>query len=316
MVVGLVKTLLALAGLLAALVLAGCGASGVSGASPSGAQLSVTTTTNWITDTARQIGGNRVEVQGLMGPGVDPHLYQARASDVDRLRDADVVLWNGLELEAKMEEIFAQVGQTKPVVAVGEAVPEPERLAAVAGNATESDPHVWFDPGRWAHAARAVAEAFKEADPEGAAGYDRRLSQFLRDLDEADSYARSRLGEVPERSRVLVTSHDAFGYFADAYGFEVASIQGISTEAEATTADVERVASVIADRELGAVFVESSVPRQTIDAVLAAAARRGQDAVVGGELFGDAAGSEGSEEGTYVGALRHNVDLIAEGLAR
>jgi manganese/zinc/iron transport system substrate-binding protein len=290
---------------------AGCAEAGGAGRADDG-RLRVTTTTNWITDTARRIGGDRVVVTGLMGAGVDPHLYRARASDVGRLRDADVVLWNGLELEAKLEEIFERLGEDRPVVAVAEAVPEAERLRS-ADRAW--DPHVWFDPRRWAHAARATAAALREADPQGAATYERNLRAFLAELRELDAETRDRLAAVPERSRVLVTSHDAFGYFADAYGFEVAAIQGLSTESEATTADVDRVARTIAERRLGAVFVESSVPRQTIDAVLAAAERRGQRARVGGELFGDNAGDAGTPGGTYAGALRHNVRLVAEGLA-
>lgn len=301
--------------LLVALLAAGCGVES-GAASPeeiADRKVRVTTTTNWHTDLARQIGGDRAEVTGLMGPGVDPHLYQATAGDVKTLGEGDLAIWNGLLLEGKMDPVFEAVGEQIPVVAVGEAVPEGDRIEATA-DGEEFDPHIWFDTDNWKHAARAVATAYKEVDPEHAAGYDRRLARFVAEVDAADRYVREALDEIPERSRVLVTSHDAFTYFAESYGFEVAAIQGKSTAGEATTDDVERVAAKIAEADLNAVFVESSVPSQTIEAVLAGARDRGQSAEVGGELFGDSLGQPGSEVGSYAGALRHNADLIAEGL--
>lgn len=303
-------------GLASAVVLAGtvagCAAAAPGDGSADGS-LRVVTTTNFITDTAEQIGGDRVRVTGLMGAGVDPHLYRAQAGDVRTLQEADVVFWNGLELESKMAEVFTELGETRPVVAVSEAIP-PERRLPAGTTGTEYDPHTWFDPTRWEFAARAIADAYRRADPHGSAYYDQRLKTFLGALRDLDAYARQRLAAVPERSRVLVTSHDAFGYFADAYGFDLAPIQGISTQAEATTADIQRVAGVIATRQVRTVFVESSVPRQTIEAVLAAARRQGREAGIGGQLYGDNAGERGSPQGSYVGALRHNVDLIADGL--
>ncbi len=297
------------------LLAAGCGEEGEATAGDGAAKLEVVTTTNWHSDLAKQIGGDRVEVEGLMGPGVDPHLYQASAGDVDKLSGADVAIWNGLELEGKMEEVFAEVGEVVPVVTVGEAVPIEDRIE-IADVVDEYDPHVWFDPENWADGAAAVAEGLSDADPEGAATYERNLAAFEDELERTDAYVRARVEKVPERSRVLVTSHDAFSYFADTYGFEVAPIQGKSTATEATTADVERVAETVAEADLGAVFIESSVPQQTIDAVLAAAEKRGQPTEVGGELFGDALGAPGSEDGDWAGAVRHNVDAIAAGLGR
>lgn len=305
-----------LAALLITVLVAGCGGSGdgeASAAEIAQRKVEVATTTNWHTDLARQIGGERAEVTGLMGPGVDPHLYEASAGDVQTLGESDLAIWNGLQLEGKMEDVFAEIGETTRVVAVGEAVPEQDRIAAQQG-AEEFDPHIWFNVENWEDAARAVADAYKQVDPRHAAGYDRRLEDFVAELEEVDAYVRGRVQEIPERSRVLVTSHDAFTYFADAYGLRVASIQGKSTAGEATTADIERVAETVAQAQLAAVFIESTVPRQTIDAVLAAAENRGQSTRVGGELFGDSLGRPGTPEGTYVGALRRNADLIAEGL--
>ena len=277
-------------------------------------KMRVTTTTNWHTDLARRIGGDRVKVTGLMGPGVDPHLYEATAGDVRRLGESDIVIWNGLQLEGKMEEVFAEVGEHIPVVAAAEAVPlwDRIRIEGVAGK--EFDPHIWFDTRLWRHAARAVADGYKRRDPRHAAGYNDRLRAYEAELRRVDADVRRRLERVSPRSRVLVTSHDAFSYFARAYRFEVASIQGKSTAGEATTADIERAARIVADRDLEAVFVESSVPRQTIEAVLAAARKRGQPANVGGQLFGDALGAPGTPAGAYAGAVRHNADAVAEGL--
>jgi manganese/zinc/iron transport system substrate-binding protein len=277
-------------------------------------KMRVTTTTNWHTDLARRIGGDRVKVTGLMGPGVDPHLYEATAGDVRRLGESDIVIWNGLQLEGKMEEVFAEIGEHIPVVAAAEAVPLSERIRIEGVAGKEFDPHIWFDTRLWRHAARAVADGYKRRDPRHAAGYNDRLRAYEAELRRVDADVRRRLERVSPRSRVLVTSHDAFSYFARAYRFEVASIQGKSTAGEATTADIERAARIVADRDLEAVFVESSVPRQTIEAVLAAARKRGQPANVGGQLFGDALGAPGTPAGAYAGAVRHNADAVAEGL--
>ncbi|MCP9488629.1 MAG: zinc ABC transporter substrate-binding protein [Solirubrobacteraceae bacterium MAG38_C4-C5] len=302
---------------LAAVAATGCGAlpdEATQGVQAADGRLQAVTTTNWITDTAEQIGGDRVAVTGLMGAGVDPHLYNASAGDVDTLRETDVAFWNGLDLEAQMEDVFETIGEEKPVVAVGEAIPE-QALLSSADQSDEPDPHVWFSPDRWKAVATAMARTYTEADPEGASTYEANLEAFLAQLDAVDAYAQERFAQIPEKSRVLVTSHDAFTYFGDEYGFDVVAIQGISTQDEATPGDIERVAATIAERDLDAVFVESSVPRRTIEAVIAAAAQQGQPVEVGGELFGDNAGDRGTPGGTYIGALRQNIDLIADGLS-
>jgi len=273
----------------------------------------VTTTTNFITDLAREIGGRHVRVTGLMGPGVDPHMYKASAGDVKTLAEADLVLYGGLELEGKMADVFERLGEHRPTVAVTRDMPRAELLAEPR-YPDRPDPHVWFDPVLWERAAGSVAAALGRLDPAHAAAYEANARAYVRELRALDAYAERRLGEIPERARVVVTSHDAFRYLGRRYGLDVVAIQGVSTATEATTADVERVAKVIADRGVRSVFVESSVPPQTIDAVLASAARQGQRSVVGRELFSDAAGAEGTPEGTYLGMVRHNVDAIADGL--
>jgi manganese/zinc/iron transport system substrate-binding protein len=276
-------------------------------------QVRVATTTNFITDLARRIGGDRVRVTGLMGPGVDPHLYKASAGDVKTLAEADLVLYGGLELEGKMGDVFARLAEHRPTLAVTQDFPR-DQLLAEPGFPGRYDPHVWFDVSLWERAAHTVAAELERLDPAHAGEYRRNARDYVRELRELDAYAKRRLAEIPPRSRVLVTSHDAFRYLGRRYGLEVVAIQGVSTATEATTADVERVARVIAERHVRSVFVESSVPPQTIEAVLASAERQGQQAAIGRELFSDAAGDEGTPEGTYIGMVRHNIDAIAEGL--
>lgn len=297
-------------------LLAACGSQGSGGdaGTVAGRKVKAVTTTNFITDTVRQIGGQHVEVTGLMGPGVDPHLYKASARDVETLRRADVVFYGGLELEGRMSDLFVELAATRRTVGLGTAIPQ-DRLLEPAQFRGRYDPHVWFDPTLWEFAARAASNALKDVNPENAADYDQGLKRFLDETARADAECGVRFEGIPQRSRVLVTSHDAFNYFGRHYGFEVVAIQGVSTATEATTADIKRVAGVIVDRKLKTIFIESSVPRQTIDAVIAEAARQGQPVHVGGELYSDSAGPPGTPEGTYAGMIRHNCRLIGEGLA-
>jgi manganese/zinc/iron transport system substrate-binding protein len=305
------RSLLVAAGLL---TLAGCVAAPPSATEPiGGRRVRVTTTTNFLTDTVGRIGGDRVEVTGLMGPGVDPHLYRASAGDVQALRGADVILYCGLHLEGRMGELFADLAERQPTRAVTDGIPR-EQLLAPPDTSTEHDPHIWFDVSLWSTVSESIAAALVERDPEHADGYRARLDTYLAELAALDAEIDQRLAAIPPRRRVLVTSHDAFSYFGRRYRLDVAGIQGISTAAEATTADVERVARLVAERQVPAVFIESSVPRQTIDALLAAAAQHGARIHVGGELYTDAAGNPGTPEGTYIGMLRANADRIADGL--
>ncbi|GAA3219921.1 zinc ABC transporter substrate-binding protein [Pseudonocardia petroleophila] len=300
---------------LALVVLTGCTSTAASGDEPIGDRpVRVTTTTNFITDTVERIGGADVEVTGLMGPGVDPHLYRASAGDVQTLRQADVIFYGGLQLEGRMAELLDELAARQPTQAVTDDIPRTDLLAPAPGANEEYDPHVWFDVGLWEQVSRTIAATLSERDPARADAYATRLDTYLAELTELDAYVAARMAEIAPERRLLVTSHDAFEYFGRRYGLEVAGIQGISTAAEATTADVERVAELIAARGVPAVFVESSVPRQTIDALIAAAGRRGAAVTVGGELYTDAAGEPGTPQGTYVGMLRANADLIADGL--
>lgn len=270
----------------------------------------VVTTVNMITDLAGQIGGDRVEVTGLMGPGVDPHLYKASAGDVRRLANADLVLYGGLHLEGKMADILEALNARVPTVAVSEAIPG-EKLLSLDG---AHDPHVWFDPTLWSSAARAAAAGLTRVDPAGEAVYEANLNRYLGELGELDRWTAAQFRSVPERQRVLVTAHDAFGYLSRRYDVEVQGLQGISTVAEASGQNVRRIAGFLAERHVKAVFVESTISPRGVQAIREAARARGHDVRVGGELYADAAGQPGTPEGTYVGMVRHNVKTIVEAL--
>lgn len=301
-------------------LLGGCAIGEKEGTASGGddAVLRVATTTNFITDTVEEVGGERVAVTGLMGPGVDPHLYKASAGDVDTLSDADVIFYGGLFLEGKMAEVLDELSDRIPSVAVSEAVPEERLVDPPPGSAPEEefDPHVWFDPSSWSHAVEVVRDQLTRLDPAGEATYRGNADALLAKMRELGREGRAAFEGIPEQRRLLVTSHDAFEYFGRAFGLDVFAIQGISTAAEATTADVDRIAAVVAERDVPVVFVESSVPKQTIEAVVAAARERGHEVEIGGELFSDAAGERGTPEGTYLGMVRHNVETVSEGLGR
>jgi manganese/zinc/iron transport system substrate-binding protein len=307
------KRAIAVAGL-AALVLvlaAGCGGGGEARASEG--ELQVTTTTTMVTDLVREVGGSKVEVTGLMGPGVDPHLYRASQRDVLALSEADAVFYNGLFLEGQMVEIMEKVDRQKPAVAVTEDIPREELLASEDYD-DQYDPHVWFDVGMWRTSVGPVVETLSELDPENAGYYERRGAAYERELAELDREVEREISSIPEDRRVLVTAHDAFRYFGREYGMEVRGLQGISTEAEAGTGDVSGLADYLAEEEIPAIFVESSVSPRSIRATQAATEARGWEVEVGGELYADAMDEPGTRAGSYTGMIRENVDTITEAL--
>jgi manganese/zinc/iron transport system substrate-binding protein len=274
----------------------------------------VTATTGMIADLVRNIGGERVAVAGLMGPGVDPHLYKPSASDVEKLEGADIIFYNGLELEGRMTDVFVKIARGgKPTIAVTEDI-DPELLREPIEFEGKYDPHIWFDVTLWQRAARTVARELAALDPGSKAVYERNAEAYIRQLEELHRYVQRQIATIPATSRVLVTAHDAFGYFGRQYGVEVRGLQGTSTATEAGARDVRALAQFLCARRIKAIFVESSVPHSTIRAVQEAARARGCSVTIGGELFSDAMGSEGTPEGTYLGMVRHNVDTIARAL--
>ncbi|MEO9827062.1 MAG: zinc ABC transporter substrate-binding protein [Paracoccaceae bacterium] len=278
-----------------------------------GKKLSVVATTGMIADTARRIGGDLADVRALMGPGVDPHAYRQTRTDIVAMARADLVLWNGLFLEAQMEDVLGDLTTRTTVRAVAEALPE-EKLVAHDDYANRFDPHVWMDPTLWRDVAIEVRDAMIEEAPENKAAYQANANAFLAEIDALASYATEALASVPEKARVLITAHDAFNYFGRAYDFEVIGIQGISTESEAGLNRVTSLVDMLVTQEISSVFVESSVSDRSIRALIEGAAARGHKVRVGGELYSDAMGAPGTYEGTYIGMIDHNVTVISAGL--
>jgi manganese/zinc/iron transport system substrate-binding protein len=297
-----------------ALVLAACGPVGArEQPDVRGRRVVAVATTGMVADVVAHVGAGRVDVVTLMGPGVDPHLYKASEGDVSRLGDADVVFYNGLHLEARMGEVFERMGRYVNTVPVAEAVPE-HLLHAPPDYEGQYDPHVWFDVSLWAYTVDAVADALVDLDPTHAAIYRGNAARYRDALSELDGYVQARVATLPREKRVLVTAHDAFGYFGSAYDFEVKGLQGISTVAEAGARDLQEVATLIAERRIPAVFIESSVPVRFVEALREAVRARGYEVALGGELYSDALGDPGTPEGTYAGMVRHNVDTIVNAL--
>ncbi len=275
--------------------------------------LTVVATTGMIADAARVVGGDFVEVQALMGPGVDPHAYRQTRSDIVATARADVVLWHGLYLEAQMEEFLLELAETNTVVPVAETL-NPETLIGSEDYADQYDPHVWMNPRLWWGVVEQVSLALEAALPEQAAVFATNATAYGGQIEALANYSEQVLSTVPEQARVLVTAHDAFNYFGEAYGFEVVGIQGISTESEAGLQRIGELVDLLVDRDIGAVFVESSVSDRNIRALIEGAAAQGHEVVIGGELFSDAMGPDGTYEGTWIGMIDHNVTTIARAL--
>jgi manganese/zinc/iron transport system substrate-binding protein len=298
-----------------ALLLAGCSGGDSRAGDDAGADtpLRVVTTTGIIADVAQRIAGPHARVEALMGPGIDPHLYKASESDVRRLSEAELVLYNGLHLEGKMGDILTKMARTRPVVAVTEEIPQ-DLLREPPEFLGQYDPHVWFDVSMWAKTLEPIARELSALDAEHAAEFQANAAALEKELIELDAWVKAQILTIPEPQRILVTAHDAFGYFGRRYGMEVVGIQGISTLSEAGLKDVDRVVSLVVDRKVPAIFIESSVPRRSIEAVQAAVRSRGHEAAIGGQLHSDSLGAAGSPAGTYPGMVRANVSTIVNAL--
>lgn len=279
----------------------------------SNGRIKIVATTGMVADLARNIGGDRVEVIGLMGPGVDPHYYKASQGDLARITDADIVLFNGLFLEGKMEAIFAKMARSKKVVAVAGGIDE-KNLRRPPEFLGHFDPHIWFDVSLWMQTVAVAVASLSELDPEGVEVYRRNGEQYRARLDALHQWVIEQVGQIPEQQRVLITAHDAFGYFGLAYGFEVVGLQGISTVAEYGVNDVTQLVDRIVERQVKAIFVESSVPARSIEAVRQGCLNRGFEVVIGGTLYSDAMGGAGSGADSYVGMVESNVNTIVGAL--
>jgi len=273
----------------------------------------VVATTGQIADAIKAISGGHLQVSALMGPGVDPHLYKATQSDLSKLDKAEVIFYNGLHLEGQMLDIFEQMSKSKSVLAVGEALNKSDLLAS-DDDAMLHDPHIWFDIELWKGVVQAIGTKLQEEYPEFKDDFVANEKEYLKQLDELQVYAKNRVNEIPEKQRILVTAHDAFNYFGRSQGFDVRGLQGLSTDSEYGVKDVQEMVNFLVANKIKAIFIESSVSDKAMKAVIEGAKEKGHDIVIGGELFSDAMGAEGTKEGTYIGMYQHNIDTIVDAL--
>lgn len=281
---------------------------------PADGRLRVVVTTGQIEDVVANVAGDRVQLKALMGPGTDPHLFVLSEGDLVSLERADVIFFNGLHLEARLADLLTDLGDDgRRSVAVTRDMSESALIATPALH-YGYDPHVWFDLDLWSQAVMTVTAELSAADPAGVDAYEANAAEYLRRLEDLGQWAGAQLDRVPPERRILVTAHDAFGYFGRAWGFQVYGLQGISTAAEAGAGDVQRLANFLTDESVPAIFIESSVPDQTMRAVLEAARAQGHQVQIGGELFSDALGPRDSAAGTFEGMYRSNVMAIAGAL--
>lgn len=295
----------------ALIFLAGCYNFGSDQASE---KLQVVATTTMLTDLLKEIGGEHVEVNGLMPAGVDPHLYKASARDVIFMQSADVVAYSGLELEGKMGEIFQGLEKQKKIVVALENGLNEKDVISTGENSKSIDPHIWFDVKLWEKAAIEVSKGLIAADPENKLSYQANVESYLLELEELDQYVTNRVNEIPEENRVLVTAHDAFSYFGKGYRFNVIGLQGLNTKAEAGTGDISQLADFIVENNIKAIFIESSVPTRTIESLQAATKAKGFDVEIGGELYSDSLGDQENDTETYIKTVKFNVDTIVDAL--
>ena len=280
----------------------------------SNGKLNVVTTTTMITDLVKNIGGDMINVEGLMGSGVDPHLYKASEGDVSKLTNADIIFYNGLHLEGKLVEVFEKMAsQTKTPIALAETL-DKSKLIGSEYFASNYDPHVWFDIDFFKQFTNKVADVLSEQDPKNAEKYRENEKRYLADLNKLKEDVQGVVDALPSEKRILVTAHDAFNYFGEAFSFKVIGLQGLSTATEAGVQDVQKLASFIIEYNVKAIFVESSVPKRTIEALQEAVKSKDHDVKIGGTLYSDALGSAGTLEGTYIGMYRYNIKTIVGAL--
>lgn len=281
---------------------------------PPDTRLKVVTTTTQLTDLVATIAGNTVQLNGLMGAGVDPHLYKASEGDVAKLFNADVVFYNGLHLEGKLEDVFEKMKhQNKKTIAVAAVVTKTDLISS-EGFSSSHDPHFWFSIKDWKKAAMYVSSLLTELNPENKVLYTKNTNAYLKELTKLDKQNQLKVATLPAEKRILVTAHDAFAYFGKAYDFKVVSLQGLSTATEAGVQDVQRIAAFIIAHQIKSVFIESSVPVRTVEALQEAVAAKNHHVTIGGTLYSDALGDPNTPEGTYIGMYQYNIDTIINAL--
>ena len=276
-------------------------------------KLTIVTTTGMIADLVKNIGGDSVAVQALMGPGVDPHLYKATQGDLGRLQKAEVIFYNGLHLEGKMGEVFEKLERIKKVVPVAARVD----TAALLQNPVYKDahdPHIWFDVSLWLTTVEVVLQVLTEADRENAPLYMENAARYQKQLSALHEWVKQEISSIPAKNRIMITAHDAFNYFGRAYGIEVRGLQGVSTLSEFGLRDRVDLVNYIVEKQIKAVFLETSVSQKNINAIIEGCRQKGHEVVIGGSLYSDAMGAAGTPEGTYIGMVKSNVNTLVKSL--
>lgn len=277
-------------------------------------RLKIVTTTGMIADAVKNIVQDSADVEALMGPGVDPHLYKATQGDLEALTSADVIYYNGLHLEGKMGEVLEKLAARKPVIAVADDI-DSSKLMSAPNYGYAIDPHIWFDVALWIEAVKQIEQSISNNDSKNAAYYEANANIYIKQLTNLDEWVRKEIAKIPPGQRILITAHDAFGYFGKAYNIEVRGLQGISTLSEYGLRDVSDLVDFITENRIRAVFVETSVPQRAINAVVEGCRKSGFNVQIGGNLYSDAMGEEGTPEGTYIGMVKANVTTIVEALS-
>lgn len=276
-------------------------------------KLQIVTTTGIIADAVKNIVGDKATVISIMGPGVDPHLYKATQGDLEKLSSADIVVYNGLHLEGKMGEVLEKLGRNKKVIAMSDGL-DKNKLRSSPDFPGSYDPHIWFNVALWTDAIKFLANEIATVDKRNADLIMQNTATYKQKLNELHKNVGAQIAQIPIQQRTLITAHDAFGYFGDAYKIQVKGLQGISTVSEYGLQDVSNLVKFIVDSKIKAVFVESSVSPKAIDAVITGCQSKGHQIKIGGTLYSDALGNEGSKEGTYIGMVQHNVQVITQAL--
>lgn len=290
-------------------VITGCGSQ-----ESTSEKLQIVATTTMLYDLIDTIAGEQIECVGLMGVGVDPHLYKATAGDVTKLESADMIVYNGLHLEGELVDVLIQFESKGIQVVCASDALSSEDLLEGEEEGELYDPHIWFDVANWKEVAVHVTEGIIELDGDNQDEYTQNLEEYLQELEELEIYINNRTNEISPEQRVIITAHDAFNYLGNAYGYTVMGLQGISTEAETSTGDISKLATYISENEIKAIFIESSVPTKNIEALQEAVNAKGFEVSVGGELYSDSLGNEGDGHNTYVGAFKANIDTIVDSL--
>ncbi len=292
------------------IVLAGCKPS----VKKKNEKFTVVTTTTMITDLVKTVGGNTIDVKGIMGAGVDPHLYKASAGDLTKLSEADLIIYNGLHLEGKLVDVFEKMNEIeKTTIALGNFLSEKQVINSKAF-VSSHDPHIWFSIKNWKTITIKLIDALSKLNPKNKVDFIKNGNDYLAKLTALEIEMKLKIEELPVDERILVTAHDAFSYFGKEFNFEVVGLQGLSTATEAGVKDVQRISDFIIKNKVKAIFVESSVPKRTVEALQASVKSKGQIVNIGGELFSDALGNPSEETGTYIGMFRHNVNTIVNAL--